>query len=113
VRVRPQDVDAVVADLRANDFPDFRIWPGGSRDEYHTIVVLEPLDKRNRAAIGFDMFTHPARRAAMERARDSGEPSSAFMTAAHGCSATMFPVAPTSRVTRPRGASESPAGSGR
>src|SRR5690606_29123445 len=35
----------------------------------------EPLDARNLAAIGYDMFTEPARRAAMERARDTGEPA--------------------------------------
>jgi PAS domain S-box-containing protein len=36
----------------------------------HAIVMLEPLDRRNQAAIGYDMFTEPVRRAAMERARD-------------------------------------------
>jgi signal transduction histidine kinase/CheY-like chemotaxis protein len=45
------------------------------RDEYHVIVDLEPLDDRNRAAIGYDMFLDPARRLAMERARDTGEPA--------------------------------------
>ncbi len=75
LRVRLQDVELVIADLRANDFREFRIWPWSERPEYHTIVVLEPLDRRNRAAIGYDMFTHPLRRAAMERARDTGEPA--------------------------------------
>lgn len=41
-------------------------------DEVHAIVFLEPLDRRNRAAIGFDMFADPVRRAAMAQARDSG-----------------------------------------
>jgi signal transduction histidine kinase/CheY-like chemotaxis protein len=74
VRVRPENVEAVVADLRANDVADFRIFPEGGRDEYHTIVVLEPLNG-NRVALGYDMFTHPVRRAAMERARDTGQPA--------------------------------------
>ena len=74
LRVRPQHVADVIMDLRLNDFPDFRIWPEEPpRDEYHAIVLLEPLDIRNEAAIGFDMFTHPSRREAMERARDTGE----------------------------------------
>nr|MCU0256937.1 CHASE domain-containing protein [Vicinamibacterales bacterium] len=42
---------------------------------YHAIVFLEPLDRRNLAAIGYDMFTEPVRRAAMERARDTGQPA--------------------------------------
>ena len=75
LRVRPEMVEDVVNDVRANDFADFRVWPEGPRDEYHTIVLLEPVDQRNRTAIGFDMFTNPARRAAMIRARDSAEPS--------------------------------------
>lgn len=42
-------------------------------DRDHTaIVLLEPLDARNRRAIGFDMMSEPTRRRAMERARDSG-----------------------------------------
>ncbi len=36
------------------------------------IVFLEPLDASNRLALGFDMMSEPRRRAAMERARDSG-----------------------------------------
>ena len=73
LRVRPQHVQAVTNDLRLNDFPEFRIWPEGEREEYHAIVLLEPLDQRNSAAIGFDMFTDEVRRDAMVRARDTGE----------------------------------------
>jgi signal transduction histidine kinase len=47
----------------------------GEPDERHSIVQLEPLDARNRAAIGFDMYSEPIRRAAMRRARDLGEPA--------------------------------------
>ncbi|MFO7305167.1 MAG: CHASE domain-containing protein [Gammaproteobacteria bacterium] len=54
---------------------DLRVHPEGTRDEIHAIVHLEPLDRRNRAALGFDMFSEPVRRAAMERARDTGLPS--------------------------------------
>ena len=51
---------------------EVRVWPSGPRDEYHAIVFLEPMDERNQAAIGYDMYTEPTRREAMERARDSG-----------------------------------------
>lgn len=51
------------------------IRPNTPRAEYHVIVYLEPLDQRNRAAIGYDMFTESVRRAAMEQARDTGKPA--------------------------------------
>lgn len=51
---------------------EFRIWPAHEREEYHAIIHLEPQNRRNRAAIGYDMFTEPVRRAAMERAWTSG-----------------------------------------
>ncbi|HWS56834.1 MAG TPA: CHASE domain-containing protein, partial [Pyrinomonadaceae bacterium] len=54
---------------------DYAVRPAGAREEYFPIVYLEPLDGRNRGALGFDMFSEPVRRAAMERARDTGAPA--------------------------------------
>jgi PAS domain S-box-containing protein len=56
---------------RAAGRPNFRVWPDHPREEYHSIVFLEPEDERNLAAVGFDMFAEPMRRNAMERARDT------------------------------------------
>lgn len=53
-------------------FSDFNIWPDHERPEYHSIVYLEPLDRRNLRAIGYDMFTEANRQEAMARARDTG-----------------------------------------
>ncbi|HEX8650448.1 MAG TPA: CHASE domain-containing protein [Pyrinomonadaceae bacterium] len=75
VRVKPEEIDALVAKMHREGFNDFRIWPEGARSEYHTIIYLEPRDRRNMAAIGYDMFTQPVRRDAMERARDTGQPA--------------------------------------
>ena len=55
--------------------PPSRGGRAGARDEYHAIVLLEPHDARNRAALGFDMSTEPVRREAMGRARDTGRPA--------------------------------------
>ena len=71
-RIGPGELSQVVAAQRRSGTPDFHVWPGDPREEYHAILYLQPLDRRNRAAIGYDMFTEPTRRAAMERARDSG-----------------------------------------
>lgn len=51
------------------------VWPDYPREEYHAIVLLEPLDRRNQRALGYDMYTEPTRRAAMARARDTGAAS--------------------------------------
>lgn len=42
------------------------IHPGTDQTRRAPVTFLEPLDVRNRAALGFDMFSEPARRAAME-----------------------------------------------
>lgn len=73
VRVRPEEKGALVASMRQQGVENFRIWPEGERPEYYSIIYLEPLDRRNRVAIGYDMFAEPVRRDAMERARDTGQ----------------------------------------
>ncbi|MBD2094648.1 CHASE domain-containing protein [Trichocoleus sp. FACHB-591] len=72
VRLRADDKDAFVGEMRQQGFTNFAIQPDFPRAEYHAIIYLEPFDQRNRAALGFDMFTEPVRRAAMEQARDTG-----------------------------------------
>jgi CHASE1-domain containing sensor protein len=39
---------------------------------FTAIVLLEPLDPMNRAALGYDMFSEPVRRAAMQQAAQTG-----------------------------------------
>ncbi len=51
----------------ARDEP-FTIRPARPRPEVHAIVYLEPEDAANRHAIGFDMYSEPVRRTAMEAA---------------------------------------------
>jgi PAS domain S-box-containing protein len=53
----------------------YDIRPPGERLEYVPILYNEPYAGRNRAVIGLDMFAEPTRRAAMERARDTGLPT--------------------------------------
>jgi PAS domain S-box-containing protein len=74
-RVRPEEREAFVTAQRQQGVPAFWIWPEHPRPEFHSIIYLEPLDRRNEAAIGYDMFSEPTRRAAMERARDTGQPA--------------------------------------
>ena len=61
---------------RRQDVPSFHFWPDAPPGPRHAIIYLEPLDRRNALALGYDMSTEPVRREAMDRARDSGEPAS-------------------------------------
>jgi PAS domain S-box-containing protein len=61
-----------VAAVRAEGYPEFDVRPGGERPVFSSIVQIEPANPMNLRALGYDMLTEPARRAAMEQARDSG-----------------------------------------
>lgn len=70
--VRAEDVVPYIQTIRAQGLPDYDIVPPGKRDYYAPIAFLEPLDERNQRALGYDMYSDPVRRAAMEHARDTG-----------------------------------------
>ncbi|MGY4174900.1 diguanylate cyclase (GGDEF)-like protein/PAS domain S-box-containing protein [Bradyrhizobium sp. USDA 4518] len=74
-QIAAQERRAHILAVRSGGIPDYQISPGGDRDEYTSIIYLEPFDWRNRRAFGFDMFTEPVRREAMIMARDTGAPS--------------------------------------
>ena len=68
----PQALEQHVLEMREAGFPYYRVWPGGVRDGYSAITFLEPFDWRNQRAFGFDMYSEPIRRVAMERAASTG-----------------------------------------
>lgn len=61
--------------IRAQGFPDFSVRPPGPRAHYSAIEFIEPFDWRNQRAFGFDMYTEPVRRQAMQRAWSTGNAS--------------------------------------
>ncbi len=68
--IPPQNLAQHVQEIRAQGFPDYHVWPDGKRESYSSVIYLEPFTNRNLRAFGYDMFSEPVRRAAMERARD-------------------------------------------
>ena len=60
-------------EVRRQGFSDYAIRPAGDRDPYSSIVYLEPFSDRNLRAFGYDMYSEPVRRQAMDRARDTGQ----------------------------------------
>ncbi|MCX5814474.1 MAG: PAS domain S-box protein [Proteobacteria bacterium] len=59
-----------VQKIRREGFPEYKLKPDGNREVYSSIIYLEPFSGRNLRAFGYDMFSEPVRRSAMERARD-------------------------------------------
>jgi diguanylate cyclase (GGDEF)-like protein/PAS domain S-box-containing protein len=68
--VPPAQKDRHTAAIRGEGFPQYGIKPDGERALYTSTIYLEPFSGRNLRAFGFDPFSEPVRRAAMERARD-------------------------------------------
>jgi len=69
------DLEEHIDAIRREGFPAYTVTPPGPRDPYSSIIYLEPFAGRNLLAFGYDMFSEPVRRAAMEQARDTGRPA--------------------------------------
>ena len=70
--ISPAEKAAHEQKVSAEGLERYEIYPPGIRGQYSSIIYLEPHTERNQRALGFDMYTEPLRRDAMERARDSG-----------------------------------------
>jgi len=71
--LQPGEAGALTERMRREAFPDFAIYPVGPRPPFSAVTLLEPINARNRTAIGFDSFSEAVRREALERARDTGQ----------------------------------------
>lgn len=71
--------EQLVTRMHQEGIPNFHIWTDPTNTEtledLYPIIYLEPEDRRNRAVLGFDMYTELARREAMERAFRAGQPT--------------------------------------
>jgi diguanylate cyclase (GGDEF)-like protein/PAS domain S-box-containing protein len=73
--IQPNELSGREQTIQAEGFANYRVHPPGQRTLYSAIEFLEPFDWRNQRAFGYDMYSEPVRRAAMERARRTGLPS--------------------------------------
>ena len=60
-----------IQEIRSEGFQEYTVKPAGDREIYSSIIYLEPFSGRNLSAFGYDMFSEPVRRTAMELARDT------------------------------------------
>ena len=63
-----------IQEVRSEGFPDYQVKPEGDREIYTPVIWLEPFSGRNLRAFGYDTFSEPVRRTAMEQARDADAP---------------------------------------
>ena len=68
--IPPEKLEEHEQRIRDEGFPDYHVYPEGERDIYTSIIYLEPFRGRNLRAFGFDMYSEPVRRRAMEFSRD-------------------------------------------
>lgn len=70
---------AHVRRVRGEGFPDYQVHPAGDLppdpEGCAPVLYLEPMDARNLRAFGRELWSEPARREALIRARDTGLPS--------------------------------------
>lgn len=60
-----QEGAALVANMEKQGYEDFKIYPENESKLRSAIMLIEPLDWRNRKALGYDMTTDATRKAAM------------------------------------------------
>lgn len=63
-------LDHHIKRFQKDGFPNYVVKPVSDRPIYTSIIYLEPFNFRNQRAFGYDMFSEPTRRKAMEQARD-------------------------------------------
>lgn len=63
----------VVKAMQNEGFVNFRIWPEGVRDEYTSVIYIEPFNERNQRAFGYDLLSEPMRQSAMMEAKNTGQ----------------------------------------
>src|SRR6185503_913904 len=50
-------------------------WPDSTQSNLCPVLILEPTNDLNLATLGYDLFAEPERRAAAQRAVETGEPA--------------------------------------
>ncbi|HEX8249246.1 MAG TPA: CHASE domain-containing protein [Pyrinomonadaceae bacterium] len=73
-RVLSYEAEALAQKMESEGFTNFRVFPQSAKYDYIAVLYLEPLDERNRRAIGFDVSSEDNRRLTLEKAAVTGEP---------------------------------------
>ncbi len=69
------EITAHIAEVHSDGLSDYQIWPQGEQATVAPIVFIEPTNPGHRSMYGYDLYSEPTHRDAMEWARDSGHPA--------------------------------------
>lgn len=72
--VPPKKLLSHINEMRREGFPGFKVKPESARNFYTSVLFLEPFSGRNINELGYDMYSDPILRSAMEKSRDLNEP---------------------------------------
>ena len=69
--VPPEKMQAHIARMRREGLAEYDIRPAGKRDLVTATLYIEPFSGLNPSAIGYDMYSEPVNRVAMQRALET------------------------------------------
>ncbi|PTA51454.1 histidine kinase [Shewanella morhuae] len=72
--LKPDTLKTQVKRIQTEDYKNYQVYPEGLRDQYCTILYLEPFDWLNQMALGYDMCSEANRRKAIDNAIATGLP---------------------------------------
>ena len=72
LKISKDNLNEHIRKIKSEGLPEYTVWPSSQREEYSSIIFIEPFSGRNKQTLGYDMMSEPVRREAMERARDLG-----------------------------------------
>ncbi len=70
VIIKKEQLQQHIQQIRKEGFTEYTVRSTGNNEIYTSIIYLEPFDDRNQRAFGYDMYSEPIRRKAMEQACD-------------------------------------------
>lgn len=73
--IKHQELEKHILSIQKEGYSKYTVFPNGTREIYTPILYIEPLTKKNKLAFGYDMFSDPVRRKAMQLARDNDKPA--------------------------------------
>ncbi|MDH3611304.1 MAG: CHASE domain-containing protein [Nitrosopumilus sp.] len=71
--VGEEQLNNLVTQMISYGVEDFSITPEGKRNEYYPVIFMEPLDSRNKRAIGYDTYFEDSRKEAVNLSINSGK----------------------------------------
>lgn len=67
--IEADEIDRHIAIIRAEGFPQYTLTPEGEREQYTSIIFIEPFSGNNLNAFGFDIYSEAVGQEAMDIAR--------------------------------------------